>query len=822
MANKTETVRTDVDALVAFVKRRKRISFDDAAKQLQVDRGTIESWATFLEEEGELAVDYKFTTPYLVEKVDTKVTEDLQPKLLTVTELLKRAHMELDRGRFEEADRLFHQSISESSKVFSSFQASDQSARPFENKDLEVRLQNHTNQLAHARQQFRSKNLDKSKIIFTRLGADLTDTLSKLKSLYFEVKAPKQEEEGSIPVIGPSTRSDADRLLRNAYEEMNKGHFERARQLYRQVEHAYDQLPQHFQEHKNLIRRDMVKLNRDISLNLREAYQRKVKDTERRVRELGQLISREMDRGDFQTAQELFEKVNRLYNELPEGLLEERSKIKELILKIEESFILRKRAALEKQDKRVIIEADTIFARLDTEFHDGKTQAVEASLKRISDLLSEMPHGFMVDRDRIERKMFESSERLIDMRERSACQTIDHSQKEIDRLMIECEKLILDDNNIDEAMLTFLKIEKLYNEMPSGFFEIKAQTETKILELNKRLIRKKNLVYRQRFVSKANEIGSRLTKAEEYLKNDQTELANGIFFEIDHIFNSLPKGFLHEKSSLHNRILMVYKDVLLTSDARFLSVESPEVQQTYRSLLQLIVNLYNNISSRKYEMIRPSLAYINRTFDRLPHGFVSKNVKIRNELENLQTVDDLNTAMEEFRQTKSAGVSEGLTRAAERIRHLAGKLESSAPQAQNMVIDAKALLNPGIAPMSPTATVQVRAIETLKEAALEPDDDHLREMNPPLDAGDKGSLLAPPSLSDQKEGTHPPAADMTSTPVRGNTGDVLALREEVKGHLQRKEFDEAIKKLEMIGEIKGEKQVVRELITRIQRLKTNQ
>jgi chromosome segregation ATPase len=65
-------IETGVDKLVELVKSSKRISVPDAARALNVSKVVVEEWASFLEEEGIISIEYKFTTPYLVDRVLSK------------------------------------------------------------------------------------------------------------------------------------------------------------------------------------------------------------------------------------------------------------------------------------------------------------------------------------------------------------------------------------------------------------------------------------------------------------------------------------------------------------------------------------------------------------------------------------------------------------------------------------------------------------------------------------------------------------------------------------------------------------------------------
>jgi tetratricopeptide (TPR) repeat protein len=57
---------TGVDALVELVNQRRTLSMEEAAAAIRVPVRTIEAWASFLEEEGLLRVEYRFTKPFLV------------------------------------------------------------------------------------------------------------------------------------------------------------------------------------------------------------------------------------------------------------------------------------------------------------------------------------------------------------------------------------------------------------------------------------------------------------------------------------------------------------------------------------------------------------------------------------------------------------------------------------------------------------------------------------------------------------------------------------------------------------------------------------
>ncbi len=110
-----QIIETGVDRLVELLKKKGKVSFQDAARELGVSLDVIGEWAGFLNEEGILGIEYKFTTPFLIEKkiskaeIEKKVNEFSDKKDIfvrnaegTVSVLQREAeNMKRVKGEFE-------------------------------------------------------------------------------------------------------------------------------------------------------------------------------------------------------------------------------------------------------------------------------------------------------------------------------------------------------------------------------------------------------------------------------------------------------------------------------------------------------------------------------------------------------------------------------------------------------------------------------------------------------------------------------------------------------------------------------------------------
>ena len=78
----SKNIETGVDKLVSVVQQKKRISVDDAARELGVGPLIVQEWAEFLEEEGIISIDYKLNKAYLVERRLTAQEAEVKARAL--------------------------------------------------------------------------------------------------------------------------------------------------------------------------------------------------------------------------------------------------------------------------------------------------------------------------------------------------------------------------------------------------------------------------------------------------------------------------------------------------------------------------------------------------------------------------------------------------------------------------------------------------------------------------------------------------------------------------------------------------------------------
>jgi len=61
-------ITTAVDSLVKLINKEGKISVEEASKELGLPQNIINEWASFLDQEKIIHIEYKFTTPFLMSK----------------------------------------------------------------------------------------------------------------------------------------------------------------------------------------------------------------------------------------------------------------------------------------------------------------------------------------------------------------------------------------------------------------------------------------------------------------------------------------------------------------------------------------------------------------------------------------------------------------------------------------------------------------------------------------------------------------------------------------------------------------------------------
>lgn len=546
-------VTTDVDRLIELLKKRREISVKDASEELGVSLETVEAWVGFLEEEGLVSLNYKFTTPFIsyLEHGEEVVVEAIPQER---------------RGGFfvfQEGD------IGKEKKV----EAPKQEMPPV-------------------------------KIQHPRPGEALvrpSDAAAQAMP-----KPAVAQEPGNIRT-----------WVEDTYASIQRGDLHRAQRSYVKVRSHFESLPLENQTERKEVEHHILKLNRDLSLLMKEAALSYAHELEAGITSKLGILSTHLAKGRIREAERDYAEVESLYDEFPAELLVRKLMLQKEILKQYREIISRKRRYVAEDYSAIV---DVLLHTLKTyrERREANDEAGRGKAHgRICELYLSLPEEVVSKETVLNKEILQIVPDIAAMRKTIGEGTFREKAAEVRRLL-DGVKRQLGEKRALEANASYQEMNRVYSSLPEGFEEEKTSLLLEIYETHARLVPMLIEQLKQEFKHHAERVVKQLRLAERYLAKDKMELARDIYREIVLEFNTLPAGFLEESTELRVRLLSLYKELLIKSDVSLLEHLSRPAEQAYRAILALLVNVHAHIENGEFEQIEPAYSRISELAGQLP------------------------------------------------------------------------------------------------------------------------------------------------------------------------------------------------------------
>lgn len=293
-------IQTAVDKLVKLVKERGKISIPEAAKILGVSESVIEEWASFLQDQGVIGINYRLATGYLVGRKLSKQEKVQRLKQFKETQDLFTVRAETMLEKLEKHSKGIEELESEFSKLKKGVNVAEIS------RDLEVL---HEAEKERAEIQKRAQDIDRS-------------IKNNIKSLHEKLLEEHRRYEEIL-----SKRKEADKYIR-----LKKNKMELMRSKEMELEARVKKLAQSLINIKSGMEKESQKVH-----EIKESYQHlaeieneltsKIKEHKKTVVELEKLTG-EKDREIEQAQKAIVEKVKKAEKNLEREITKGEAKYK--------------------------------------------------------------------------------------------------------------------------------------------------------------------------------------------------------------------------------------------------------------------------------------------------------------------------------------------------------------------------------------------------------------------------------------------------------------------------------------------------------------
>lgn len=566
-----EQVRTGADKLLELVKRSKEVAVAAAAQKLGVPTDTVEAWANFLEEDGLVAVKYKFTTPYiavpevqadrkkkgerLVSLAENADFREVKAQIEDVHGILSKASEQRTSGEFGLLKQTYSALAAKLRTIHEQLIA-EAEISPQKKATLNDFLMALEEGLQAAASHTDNGRFDEASSAYSILNSQAAALSDELRRLYDQVDTLRSIQ---------STKDYKD-LLGKAYQLMSEGRVEEAAELYDKLKFAHENLAKEFFEKKAQMEEDLVKFNKDLAKSVDELNMQKLKAVTHRINVLLTAGKQFLKKGEFDTAESYYLAIRHEYGTLPHGFLEEKKEMQQSVLGFYSTLAGQREKAIKKKFDSLAKQIGLMAKQTRESLKELNVEQAVRMYRQIKQLSNTLPTGFLKEKSELQQKIVPLYSTITSM----------YTQKSLSKLKaMSAEILTLvgimnrhtEKGDLREAEEAYERIRRLYREMPKGFLHEETTLQNQIVNAYEGYLKRAKEMESGHLASAIASITKLLGEAEHQMKKNDYRSANQTYTKIMSVYNTLPAGFIAPKANLRDRILHLYKAVLAAASS---------------------------------------------------------------------------------------------------------------------------------------------------------------------------------------------------------------------------------------------------------------
>ncbi|MBD3313791.1 hypothetical protein GF345_05090 [Candidatus Woesearchaeota archaeon] len=201
---------------------------------------------------------------------------------------------------------------------------------------------------------------------------------------------------------------------------------------------------------------------------------------------------------------------------------------------------------------------------------------------------------------------------------------------------------------------TYHEIKELYLSLPAGFMEKKVSIQDRMLQLYRNILTSKKNILSTEFSKKSESIVKLMDRLVKEISSRKINEANRTFTEITHLYRTLPRGFLKEKTDLQNRILSMYQKLIVSKE----EVYTKDLKHKSEMIKDMIHEAMADVSKGRLGKAQALYRRITEMYAKLPEGFYDIRADLEMKILDLHhlivlkhsraTIDDMNSKSNEI------------------------------------------------------------------------------------------------------------------------------------------------------------------------------
>ena len=582
-------VKTGADRLLELVKRSKEVAMAAAARELGVGIQTVEAWANFLEEDGLVTVKYKFTTPYVTVPEAPKPQQrrqetgeagylgspaegvefaQLKTELGGMQDILSKAGEEKTAGEFGMLKQTYATLLYKLKAVHDKLITQAEIA-PQKKVKLNELVASLDSELRAAAEHTNEGRFDQASYAYSALYSQARLAIEELNRLYDQITTLQSIE---------ATKDYKD-LIGKAYELMQEGRMEEAKDLYEKLNFAHRNLAKEFIEKKRQMEDDLVKLNKDLAKNVDQLNLEKLKRTRERLTALLNVGNKLLRKGEFDTAESYYMAIKREYGTLPSGFIEEKKEMQENVLAFYSALAKQREKAIRQKFDRTARQIDALVKQIHEMLKDYKVEQAIQMYRQVKQLYTSLPAGFLKEKAALQERIVPLHTSLTSIYTQESLNTLKARSAEIATLLSAMNAHTAR-GELKETEAAYERVKQLYKKMPKGFLHEETTLQDEIVQAYEAYLRKAKQMKTSSSSSTISSITRFLEEAEGQVKRKDFDSANRTYARIMALYSTLPPGSAMQKTGIREKVLNLYRTLLSATPAiQTPQIESPQIAQ---------------------------------------------------------------------------------------------------------------------------------------------------------------------------------------------------------------------------------------------------
>ncbi len=480
---------------------------------------------------------------------------------------------------------------------------------------------------------------------------------------------PKKEEPEEEPKQGlaakaksllkrksetPAKTEDVSKLMTQAHTSIAKGEFLKAKKTYEELYDTFNRVPVKFLKKLGQIEDDLIKLNNEVVVKIENKMQEEMTAKQGAILKLLKQAYNELKNKDFDKAVSTYKKIKNIYKELPSGFFEEKITLTKKVLAFYENLnnFRNKLAVNTLNEKSSTIKKQLTAAKTALKTRNIDEASMAYSLAR--EAYAALPEGFFEEKVVLQQNLLEVHQQIVDAKKLYSLTDAQSKLKSIRDALAEIKQL-LKKKEIVIAVQKYSEIKTLYSEMPKGFLKNEHTIQNEILKTYREITTAKNNLALSAIQTGRKKIEAYLKKGKKCISKKDPDLAFQYYKESVESYNTLPKGFDKTKIEVRNMIYDTYFEIVSHADMVTLGELQGYAKEKYFSLLKLIVNAYEVVSTGRFNLLPQIYKSIYLVYQELPLSLVSQKTKLKEEVRNIYLMYKLYLLMENLQEAQELG-----------------------------------------------------------------------------------------------------------------------------------------------------------------------